>query len=279
MITPFKPHAPDPVHFALIRARSQAELRRQEEEAKKLRLQGQNPDAGAPDGDFMSEAKDWAGELISGQTGTGRVLVSYLADALGAVPGVTACWSGCLCYCYYYHVVRSTITVGGAVAGDVALAGLTTVRRTHVFLGLPRLHTLHSFPHHLFHRRLQVMRLEEFCTSRKTLYTTIYVYILFFQRSRRELHSVEQEQDAADRPGLQHLLHGLLLHPLHCGQRQVLVHAGAVLLRRLLHDSAVLRLHLPGQDLDRWVKLGSHLLLICSRLYQLDSDTCVSCIL
>ena len=26
-------------------------------------------------GDFMSEAKDWAGELISGQTGTGRILV------------------------------------------------------------------------------------------------------------------------------------------------------------------------------------------------------------
>ena len=37
--------------------------------------QGQNPDASS-DGDFMSEAKDWAGELISGQTGTGRILVS-----------------------------------------------------------------------------------------------------------------------------------------------------------------------------------------------------------
>ena len=55
---------------------SQAELKRQEEEAKKLRLQGQNPDGGAEkEGDFMSEAKDWAGELISGQTGTGRILV------------------------------------------------------------------------------------------------------------------------------------------------------------------------------------------------------------
>eukprot|EP00095_Tigriopus_kingsejongensis_P012697 maker-scaffold22_size673200-snap-gene-5.41 protein:Tk12697 transcript:maker-scaffold22_size673200-snap-gene-5.41-mRNA-1 annotation:"large conductance calcium-activated potassium channel splice variant l37" len=54
---------------------SQAEVRRAEEEAKKLRLQGQNPDAGSTDGDFMSEAKDWAGELISGQTGTGRILV------------------------------------------------------------------------------------------------------------------------------------------------------------------------------------------------------------
>ena len=55
---------------------TQAELRRQEEEAKKLRLLGQNPDGGADkEGDFMSEAKDWAGELISGQTGTGRILV------------------------------------------------------------------------------------------------------------------------------------------------------------------------------------------------------------
>ena len=36
---------------------SQAELRRQQDEAKKLRLQGQNPD-GQSDGDFMSEAKD-----------------------------------------------------------------------------------------------------------------------------------------------------------------------------------------------------------------------------
>lgn len=40
-----------------------------------MRLQGQNPDAGKDDGDLMSVAKDWAGELISGQTGTGRILV------------------------------------------------------------------------------------------------------------------------------------------------------------------------------------------------------------
>ena len=40
-----------------------------------MRLQGRNPDAGKDDGDLMSVAKDWAGELISGQTGTGRILV------------------------------------------------------------------------------------------------------------------------------------------------------------------------------------------------------------
>lgn len=30
------------------------------------------------EGTFMTEAKDWAGELISGQTTTGRILVSFL---------------------------------------------------------------------------------------------------------------------------------------------------------------------------------------------------------
>jgi len=53
---------------------SHPEVKKQQDEEKKLRLQGQNPDI-TQDGDFMSEAKDWAGELISGQTGTGRILV------------------------------------------------------------------------------------------------------------------------------------------------------------------------------------------------------------
>ena len=35
-------------------------------------------EGGGKDGDFMSEAKDWAGELISGQTGTGRILVTLV---------------------------------------------------------------------------------------------------------------------------------------------------------------------------------------------------------
>jgi len=51
---------------------SAAEIRRQEEEAKRRQGSGEG---GGPEGDFMSEAKDWAGELISGQTGTGRILV------------------------------------------------------------------------------------------------------------------------------------------------------------------------------------------------------------
>ena len=32
----------------------------------------------------MSEAKDWAGELISGQTGTGRILVNLMVMVTGA---------------------------------------------------------------------------------------------------------------------------------------------------------------------------------------------------
>jgi len=54
---------------------SEEEKLKQKEEAKRLRLQGQNPDEGASEGDFMSEAKDWAGELISAQTGMGKILV------------------------------------------------------------------------------------------------------------------------------------------------------------------------------------------------------------
>jgi len=53
---------------------SEEEKQRLKDEAKKLRLQGQNPDE-APEGDFLSEAKDWAGELISAQTGMGKILV------------------------------------------------------------------------------------------------------------------------------------------------------------------------------------------------------------
>ena len=40
-------------------------------------VQGQNPDE-APEDDFLSEAKDWAGELISAQTGMGKILVTLV---------------------------------------------------------------------------------------------------------------------------------------------------------------------------------------------------------
>ena len=53
---------------------SQPIVRRKPEEDKRH----QDEDASAFDGDFMSEAKDWAGELISGQTGTGRILVTLV---------------------------------------------------------------------------------------------------------------------------------------------------------------------------------------------------------
>ena len=52
---------------------SQSEVKKQLDEERKQRQQEVGQEGG---GDFMSEAKDWAGELISGQTGTGRILVS-----------------------------------------------------------------------------------------------------------------------------------------------------------------------------------------------------------
>ena len=43
---------------------------------QKKQLEEEKRAEGGQGGDFMSGAKDWAGELISGQTGTGRILVS-----------------------------------------------------------------------------------------------------------------------------------------------------------------------------------------------------------
>lgn len=44
-----------------------------------------------------------------------------------------------------------------------------------------------------------------------------------------------------------------LFHQVHRGQRQVVVYVGDVLVRRLLHNTALLRLHLFGPHVDRYV--------------------------
>lgn len=50
-------------------------------------------------GDFMSEAKDWAGELISGQTGTGRILVRISLQELKVAEFKTiSAWQVCLVF-------------------------------------------------------------------------------------------------------------------------------------------------------------------------------------
>lgn len=59
-----------------------------EVQQQKEKLAAQQQQAGMPpgsaktlnlvEGNFVTEAKDWAGELISGQTTTGRILVSTL---------------------------------------------------------------------------------------------------------------------------------------------------------------------------------------------------------
>lgn len=66
--------------FLCCRNRDPSEYEKQQEKDKLLAQQGQPPGQPKPknlmEGNFVTEAKDWAGELISGQTTTGRILVS-----------------------------------------------------------------------------------------------------------------------------------------------------------------------------------------------------------
>ncbi|MPC12362.1 Calcium-activated potassium channel slowpoke [Portunus trituberculatus] len=83
--------------FLCCRNRDPSEYQKQQEKDKLLAQQGQPPGQPKPknlmEGNFVTEAKDWAGELISGQTTTGRILVSgspcclCLPDATGALCG------------------------------------------------------------------------------------------------------------------------------------------------------------------------------------------------
>nr|ADJ95776.1 large conductance calcium-activated potassium channel splice variant L37 [Panulirus interruptus] len=65
--------------FLCCRNRDPTEYEKQQEKDKLLAQQGQPPGQPKPknlmEGNFVTEAKDWAGELISGQTTTGRILV------------------------------------------------------------------------------------------------------------------------------------------------------------------------------------------------------------
>ncbi|KAK8386203.1 hypothetical protein O3P69_010723 [Scylla paramamosain] len=65
--------------FLCCRNRDPSEYQKQQEKDKLLAQQGQPPGQPKPknlmEGNFVTEAKDWAGELISGQTTTGRILV------------------------------------------------------------------------------------------------------------------------------------------------------------------------------------------------------------
>lgn len=71
--------------FLCCRNKDPSEYQKQQEKDKLLAQQqqlGQAPTVGQPkpknlmEGNFVTEAKDWAGELMSGQTTTGRILVS-----------------------------------------------------------------------------------------------------------------------------------------------------------------------------------------------------------
>lgn len=60
--------------FAFICCRKEAELSPNDPKQKEQKANRQGKQEF--EGTFMTEAKDWAGELISGQTTTGRILVS-----------------------------------------------------------------------------------------------------------------------------------------------------------------------------------------------------------
>ncbi|XP_047501589.1 calcium-activated potassium channel slowpoke-like isoform X4 [Penaeus chinensis] len=98
--------------FLCCRNRDPSEYQKQQEKEKLLaQQQGQPPGQPKPknlmEGNFVTEAKDWAGELISGQTTTGRILVVlvfilsiaslviYFIDASNMEDGVEHCqpWS------------------------------------------------------------------------------------------------------------------------------------------------------------------------------------------
>lgn len=64
--------------FALLCCRSEPELGPNDPKQKEQKAARQNKQEF--EGNFMTEAKDWAGELISGQTTTGRILVSVQAS-------------------------------------------------------------------------------------------------------------------------------------------------------------------------------------------------------
>ena len=84
--------------FLCCRNRDPSEYQKQQEKDKLLAQQGQPPGQPKPknlmEGNFVTEAKDWAGELISGQTTTGRILVSECTCVpSGAAPPGGAPWA------------------------------------------------------------------------------------------------------------------------------------------------------------------------------------------
>ena len=73
-----------------------------------LKCEQGGQEGGGKDGDFMSEAKDWAGELISGQTGTGRILVRYKVEIrLTSLPGLEAP----LLFIILHHISQTLLNI------------------------------------------------------------------------------------------------------------------------------------------------------------------------
>lgn len=73
--------------FAFLCCRKEAEYGPNDPKQKEQKAQRGKQEF---EGTFMTEAKDWAGELISGQTTTGRILVSASTTPLFNIPPFTA---------------------------------------------------------------------------------------------------------------------------------------------------------------------------------------------
>lgn len=71
--------------FAFLCCRKEPELSPNDPKQKEQKTARQSKEF---EGTFMTEAKDWAGELISGQTTTGRILVSLHFSSVSSFPRV-----------------------------------------------------------------------------------------------------------------------------------------------------------------------------------------------
>lgn len=107
--------------FLCCRNRDPSEYQKQQEKDKLLAQQGQPPGQPKPknlmEGNFVTEAKDWAGELISGQTTTGRILVSDCGYVLWLFLSHVAAASSGGILTVYRAVFLSLVHVAPAVLG------------------------------------------------------------------------------------------------------------------------------------------------------------------
>jgi hypothetical protein len=90
--------APGSAQSALMAAPLPSSSNQRRHNGPPMRRFGSGGESSDNDVGWMTEAKDWAGELISGQTTTGRILVSNRLEAV-MCDGVCMCVCVCACVC------------------------------------------------------------------------------------------------------------------------------------------------------------------------------------